>query len=49
MSVVISARKRNEASYIHSKLTGTQVKMENGMSGKKELKGFQILTYNPAV
>lgn len=43
VSVVISARRRNEAGYIHSKVTGTQVKMENGALEKGELKS---LTHN---
>lgn len=49
VSVVISARRRNEASYIHSKVTGTRVRMENGTLGKEELRGFQISTYNSVV
>ena len=49
VSVVISARRRNEASYIHSKVTGTQVKMENGALEKGELKSLSILTHNSVI
>ena len=48
-SVVLSARRRNEASCIHSKVIGTQVKMENGALEKGELKNFSILTHNSVI
>lgn len=44
-SVVISARRGNEASWIPSKVIGTPVKIKNGTLGKEELKSFQILAH----
>ena len=49
VSVVISARRRNEASYIHNKVASTQVKMENGALEKGELKSLSILTHNSVI
>jgi len=49
VSVVTSARGRNEASYIHSKVTSTPVATGNGASGKEEVRGFHILTCDSEV
>lgn len=49
MSGVISARRGNEASYIHRKVTGTPVATGNGASGKEVVKGFHILTCDSEV
>lgn len=46
---VISAKRRNETSYIHSKVTGIQAEMGSGVSGKEQLKGFWIFAGNSGV